>query len=228
MLAEPAFVPEFILILTSHSLDDACGGWEALHYLLRQLVGWRDPGAGLAWWYRSGKPMHDSRALQLVAEVWGRGDRLDEYAAWCWTHGNFAPASESSETLARNSAFSDEGWWRAFRGRRRSTTPSPFGGGYNPLHLGRSDDFGLDESPLEASQLYVQPSARAAVLIVSGLRSWRAELKRASQMLPALGERSWRVEVFDRQVGFLGLYRESRVTGRWFLGKHSVHLHGNP
>jgi hypothetical protein len=49
----------------------------------------------------------------------------------------------------------------------------------------------------------------------------------AGRQLPALPDaRSWHVEVFDRRVGWLGTYRQSRVTGQWFAGKHSVHMAG--
>lgn len=42
-----------------------------------------------------------------------------------------------------------------------------------------------------------------------------------------LVERSWYVNVFDRQYGYLGLFRQSRETGLWFQGKHNVHIKGN-
>ena len=70
-------------------------------------------------------------------------------------------------------------------------------------------------------------TTRRAVLIVNHLGSWRSDLQRAGEQLPELGDRSWHVEVFDRQVGNLGRYRRSRVTGNWFQGKHSVHLWGH-
>ena len=66
------------------------------------------------------------------------------------------------------------------------------------------------------------------VLVTDGLDHWLADLHALEARLPPLGERSWRVEIFDRCVGYLGEYRRSRVTGRWFLGKHSVHLRGHP
>ncbi|MCH1438222.1 MAG: hypothetical protein L7W43_01095, partial [Rubripirellula sp.] len=32
-------------------LQAACAIWEPLHYLLKSLLGWQNPGKGLAWWY---------------------------------------------------------------------------------------------------------------------------------------------------------------------------------
>ena len=99
--------------------------------------------------------------------------------------------------------------------------------GSNPLHLGHSDCFGFDEVEPDRARLHFDVSARRAVLIVNHLGSWREDLRRAEKRLPATGERSWHVEVFDRQTGYLGLFRRSRETGQWFQGKHSVHVRGN-
>jgi len=44
----------------------------------------------------------------------------------------------------------------------------------------------------------------------------------------ATNSRYWQVDVFDRQVGYLGRYRQSRETGLWFTGRHSVHMWGQP
>lgn len=39
---------------------------------------------------------------------------------------------------------------------------------------------------------------------------------------------SWRIDVICKQIGWLGTYRRSRVTGYWFAGKHSIHMAGHP
>ena len=40
--------------------------------------------------------------------------------------------------------------------------------------------------------------------------------------------RSWRIDVFCKQIGWLGTYRRSRITGYWFAGKHNTHIAGHP
>jgi hypothetical protein len=35
------------------------------------------------------------------------------------------------------------------------------------------------------------------------------------------------VDVFVRQIGFVGTYRRSRDTGLWFAGQHRYHAVGN-
>ena len=72
-----------------------------------------------------------------------------------------------------------------------------------------------------------QTTARRAVVVTTGFQTWREELTTAGRQLPPLAhERSWHVDVFDKRVGWLGTYRQSRMTGRWFAGTHTVHMAG--
>lgn len=216
------------------SLEDACASWGALHYALNCLLGWRDVPKGLAWWYRTGKPVEGSEVLTLIRHVWGRDDLIDYYAAWAWKPDGqgwmvpqeFAPLDGPSPTeLAKNSHWTDEGWWRAFVRRGAVHHHDPFYGGSDALHL--SAHTGREGGvPSHAPVVHLDAPGRCGVLVTEGLQHWLADLEVLGQTLPTLGDRSWRIEVFDRRVGFLGEYRQSRVTGRWFRGKHSVHEQG--
>lgn len=231
-LSDPA-LRSAIPVPTSGSLDDACASWGGLHYAFNCLLGWRDIPKGLAWWYRTGKPVEGSEVLALIDDVWGRDDLLDYYAAWAWkpvSRGwmvpqEFSTLGEPSPTdLAKESRWPDEAWWRAFIRRGAIHHHDPFYGGSDALHL--SAHTGREEfAPSEAPMIHLEASRRG-VLITDGLRHWLADLEALGPKLPTLGDRSWRVEVFDRRVGFLGEYRKSRVTGRWFRGRHSVHEQG--
>lgn len=218
ILAKSAAANEFPRVSGDLSLNDACPVWETLHYLLRFLLGWEDTGAGLAVWYATGKPIDDSPLLQIVSELWDRNRQLDFYAAWAWVYG--------PQGHARDPLYHNVDWWKEFKRRSRPSGSDPFHGGSNPLHLGHSEWFGNDQPETDRAQLHFDTFARRAVLIVNQFGSWRRDLRMAEQRLPPVGERSWQVEVFDRQVGFLGLFRLSRVTGRWFQGKHRVHMLG--
>lgn len=68
----------------ARSLEGACATWGALDYLLRNAIGWKSVGKGLAWWYAAGMPTESSPALALVRDVWGKDNHLDYYAAWTW------------------------------------------------------------------------------------------------------------------------------------------------
>ncbi|WP_153559237.1 hypothetical protein [Roseimaritima sediminicola] len=208
-------------------LHDSCAVWEPLHYLLRSLLGWSNPAQGLAWWYQNGKPITDSRLLELVTRLWGCDDAVDFYAAWAWSSSE--PATGKPQAGA---TFPDGSWWTQFRQRPRPSWPDPYHGGNNPLHLGPSDAEpfgGIEDEPdrKHAWHLFHDEPTRRAVLIVDHIGIWRDALNRADARLPDVGNHSWYVEVFDRQYGRLGTFRKSRVTGRWFQGKHRIHMAGN-
>ena len=232
-LANPASIAALPRPATG-SLQDACANWGALHYALNCLLGWRDVPKGLAWWYRAGKPVEGSDVLALVQDVWGPDDLIDYYASWAWKPADqgwmapqeFSPPEGLSPTdLAKNSHWPEEEWWRAFVRRGAVLHHDPFYGGSDALHLsvhtGRED-----RVPSKAPVIHLDAPARRGVLITEGLRHWLADLEDLGHELPPLGDRSWRFEVFVRRVGFLGEYRLSRVTGRWFQGKHSIHQQG--
>lgn len=220
---------------TTGSLDQACRDWGALHYALVNMLGWQEVGLGLAWWYAAGKPVEDSAVLSLVREVWGADDLIDYYAAWAWKPDDsgwmlpqaFDPVHGPSPTwLGRHSQWKDEGWWRAFLRRGHVHHHDPFYGGTDALHL--SAHTGREDSWRSAQAcLMPAPNERRAVLVTGGLAHWIADLEALGASLPALSGRSWRVDVFDRTVGWLGEFRRSRVTGRWFSGRHHIHMQGN-
>lgn len=217
------------------SLDEACATWGALHYMLSSVLGWRDIGAGLAWWYAAGKPVDDSPVLSLVREVWGADDMIDWYAAWAWlpTGAGYLHAQSqdpfngpSPTWLAQHSRWPDKDWWRAFVRRGQVHHHDPFYGGSDPLHLAAHAG-PTPDTPSAQPLVQVLPAQRRVVLVTADLDHWLADLRVLETQLPPLGERSWRVEIFDRTVGWLGEYRRSRDTGRWFAGRHSIHLQGN-
>ena len=217
------------------SLEDACAYWGALHYLLRNVLGWADVGRGLAWWYAAGQPVADSPVLALVREVWGDGDLIDYYAAWAWLPAGVGylhtqaqdPFNGPSPTwLAQHSRWPSEDWWRAFVRRGQVHHHDPFYGGSDPLHLS------IHHGPPTAERsedplVHLIPEQRRVVLVTEGLNHWLADLHALEGRLPPIGDRSWRVEVFDRRTGYLGEYRRSRVSGRWLTGRHAIHMKGN-
>lgn len=216
------------------SLVTASASWGALHYALHCLLGWDDVGRGMAWWYNAGRPVHDSPVLALVERVWGQDELIDFYAAWAWrlkTVGWLQPQAQdatdvaSTSWLASHSGWPDEDWWRNFARRGQVQPNDPYYGGTDPLHLaahtGREDNC---PSP-DAAHPLVTAEGRA-ILLTGGNSHWLSDLELAESKLPPRGERSWRVDVFDRRVGWLGEFRRSRVSGRWFTGKHYVHKEG--
>jgi hypothetical protein len=205
------------------ALHGSCAYWEPLYYLLRTILGWRDLGRGLAWWYTNARPVEDCR-LRLMQAIWDSDDQLAYFAAWAFQEGR---ANFSLDAAASTSAFRDENWWRDFRRLGRRYRSDPFYGGTNPLHLGHSDYGFNTDTDVAPAALHMDQAIRQAVLVTRDFLTWREELATVGRQLPPLpNQRSWHVDVFDKRVGWLGTYRQSRVTGRWFAGTHSLHMVG--
>lgn len=226
VLADPNQTSDFPQVSGILDLEEACAVWETLHYFLTALLGWNSPGHGLAWWYSAGKPL-ESTHWKIISDIWDCHHQLDYYAAWAWTPGQSFLSEDdiSPSKLAKLSLYNNEQWWSDFKRRARMLRNDPFYGGSNPLHLGHSASVGWDKLKSKP-QLYTHPAERRAVLVTNDFSEWLSTLRWANGELPSLGERSWYIEVFDRQYGYLGKFRRSRVTGQSFIGKHSEHLAG--
>lgn len=215
--------------LARMELAEICAAWNTLHYLFTGLLGWSSPAHGLAWWYKAGKPV-ESSLLKLARNTWDKDGELDYYAAWLWRNGAqpFDLDTMTTGAIAQASLYPDEDWWRQFKRRGQTLRHDPFYGGGNSLHLGSVHDVGIDPVGPEEDRaiLHQDRSRRHAVLIANSLTTWRTDLAAHGSKLPSLGERSWHVEVFDRQYGFIGQFRQSRVTDRWFMGQHNIHVPG--
>lgn len=215
--------PSFI----SLDFEQTCAWWESLRYLFRTLLGWRCIPAGLAWWYEAGKPALDDPRLRLVLERWDTRGELDYFAAREWQNGGHTGSGFYEQSWSNTIYEPSPGWMRELQSRPPLMEHNPYAGGSNPLHLSHSD-FLAEKRPTGNATGSHDGATRKATLIVSSFDSWQQELLTYGASLPPLVERSWNIEVFDRQIGYLGLFRQSRVTGHWFQGKHSIHMAGNP
>ena len=206
----------------SDDVFEYCAYWEPLYYLLTTILGWRDLAQGLAWWYAHGRPTDDPR-LAFMQTIWDNERQLAFFAAWGFQEGH---ANFTLDDAASTSAYRDADWWHDFRRLGHPFRHDPFHGGTNALHLGHSEwAWALGDATPDS--LHVDAARRHVVLITHDFTTWRGELVNAGRTLPPLADdRSWHVDVFDKRVGWLGSYRQSRVTGRWFAGKHSLHMAG--
>jgi hypothetical protein len=63
-----------------------------------------------------------------------------------------------------------------------------------------------------------------AVLLLDGYLGWYSALhQRGHELSSKPGHRSWQVDVVCRPLGWLGTFRRSRRSGRWFAGQHRWH-----
>jgi hypothetical protein len=163
--------------------------------------------------------------LDLLDQVWNDRDQLDLFAAWTWQAGVMV-RGEPPFTSRPLESFLDRGWARRFSLRHPgygiTYAHDPYHGGSNPLHLGHC--LGAFDTAGRGQLLRSSSAERRAVLILDRARGWYNALQQTD--LPDLGQRSWHVDVVVRPLGWLGSFRKSRETGRWFAGKHSVHMLG--
>lgn len=230
-LADPVHADHLPRVLDCREIPDFQAYWMALQYLLECLLGWRNVDFGLNWWYERGKDSGGDPRLELMQLVWDDDGQLDLYAAHMWReHFAFSSPEDMSPAEMRKACrFGSEDWWRQLKRRGSVYRHDPFYAGSNPLHLHSCCHFGLLK-PKAKPEGFVKNgdmNSFRATLIVSQFTAWREELEIFGRTLTPSSSRSWHVEVFDRQVGYLGKFRQSRVTGKWFQGKHSIHMAGN-
>lgn len=213
---------------------DVIAYWFPAYYLLVQQLGWMRPDWGLRRWFDLGRPA-DAPELALLSRAWDDHGQLDLLSAWVWTSG------EQATSMPRHALGLPESpgqmvnpgssWWAAFSSRWSPDSSGlkfdPFHGGGSPLHLDGHLICGFYGRAGSEPLLRTNRMQRRAVLLVSKLIDWPAELYERAAELPDLGSQSWHVDAFCRQFGWLGTYRRSRVTGLWFSGRHSVHMLGN-
>ena len=211
---------------------NALGYWGALHYLLLHRLGWANPAQGLRWWYENGKPTEDS-TLALIAQMWDRDGMLDRYLYWLLSRPHvFMTAKEVTvwgmgPEVAERPTVRWQQWMAAFEESFEPTKYPWFGslGEGDPLHLtGHGGEAGVADPQAHLS--VVSAANKSAIFVTRSMDAWHFDLARHAITLPDNGDH-WKVDVLVKPVGFLGVYRRSRITGLWFSGRHRFHTPGN-
>jgi len=117
-------------------------------------------------------------------------------------------------------------WWDGFYRRfsfQNCMKPNPFFGGYNPLHL---IHFGsLWETPSNSGKLEsLGKNTSRAILTLLEPKGWYTSLSLKCKELGLLG---YTIDVVIKDIGWLGSFKHSPVTGLWYQGDHYIHLQGN-
>jgi hypothetical protein len=211
------------------------GYWAALQYVLTYSLGWARHDRGLRSWYDAGKPT-DTPSLNLLSDVWDADGNLDAYVWWSHTEGRSAGYPLLRDTSLERRDLLDEHWERRLETFKESalisqgvqaslSAPHPAG-----LHLEMGSHLSNweDEKSASSGSLWVKsPLDRTALFESSDLRGWHTRLSELGNTLDHDKSKSWHVDVYVKNVGFLGTYRRSWVTGLWFAGPHRYHSMGS-
>lgn len=213
--------------------DDLIAYWGPLLHLTSYGLGWTDPGAGLLRWQERGADVSDTR-LSLIARWWGPA--LPDFLAFALAADDLSALGAQISELAgahpgraREQRLQSQFDPTVDRILTRCQDPAwqrTWSGGYDPLHLTQHALGPVrPEGPRQVRLAIERPGQ--AVLTTSRYDGWYVALADHGRQLPPLPNgRSWRISVLCVPVGYLGTYRQSHVTGRWFAGRHRWHQLG--
>ncbi len=202
----------------SGSRPDSIAWWTPLPHLLGYALGWLDYERGLRSWFELGRPTSDPR-LALIDQWWGPS--AEAFAVWIATRrdDDSSNVDRFLELAARTQDHRD----------RLPLLESLLTGGGDSLHLqthapipGMSHD---DDTETATPTQVIGPdvNGRASVTFPH-YQGWYQALDRVAKNLG--DDRHAVLAVRCDDVGYLGEYRKSPVTHRWFNGSHAIHLLG--
>lgn len=206
-------------------LFDTLGYFAALQSFLTYSFGWTRHDKGLIWWCDRGMPDEDPR-FALIRDVWVVDGVLDRYIDWCVRHPVMNALDDFAAKHDRQPIALSPEWRRGLGGAREGTTEdpdSPYG-----KHLESGSHISGPSGRGAGRIVGADPISRSAIFVSENVAGWYAELARLAAQLGELPNgRSWRVDVFVKPIGYLGVYRQSRATALWFAGRHAHHVVGN-
>ncbi|MEV4952473.1 hypothetical protein [Paenarthrobacter nitroguajacolicus] len=210
--------------------------WFSLSAVALGHLAWSDPVRAVTTWVNLGMP-HDGAVLTSIRRLFGA-----DSAALILNHNVSGIAELLSGTSDDLPSKRDFAWQlrQNFVGdipaanpliERTDSWAAMLYGGTDPLHLGvHLEQMLMHPKPPRPNMTFARESGPEvpAHLHLPTSYGWYEALTRAAVDLPERTDgRSWRVDVTTEDVGFIGRFRMSRVTGRWFSGKHSSHMLGN-
>lgn len=213
------------------SINQACGYWNSLLYLITYSFGWSRPDRGFDWWRRVDGPEVDDPRFRLIQQIWGADGHLDWFTAFLvsqdYTHSNL---SEFRRGFDAAPVDFDERWVGAMkRQQEASEAHGPEGKHLTVDPIGRTHSSGPVKKPKSQGHLHLNSRReRTGVFTTESAVGWYRSLFEVAQAkLDSKGQPDWRIDVYVRPFGFVGTYRRSWETGLWFSGKHRYHTIGN-
>lgn len=208
--------------------------WGPFLHLIGCGLGWPWPAIGISRWMELGRPLAHP-VLNVVQNWWG--PYLRPFLDWGATSGYYQRYwMRVAEVTAWKAGTSPLIAPRLLSSGDHSA--SPFGPGGDSMHvMTHISPIGL--GPVDPAELFTVPKdaelviGRAddpvprATLLLKRYAGWYSALNGVTEHLPEHAKgRSWRVDVVVKPLGWLGTYRKSRNSERWFSGQHRWHQLG--
>lgn len=208
--------------------------WGPFLHLISCGLGWPWPALGISRWIQHGRS-RDHPILRVVDDWWG--PHLAPFVDWAATSYFYKHYwSIVAEVVASKTGASPSAPPRLSSSGKYSV--GPFGSAGDSMHLM------THIAPIEIGDLVpervfaIQPNAQLlisksvghiprATLLLESYAGWYSTLNGITEQLPPQPSgRSWQVDVVVKPLGWLGTYRQSRQSGRWFSGRHRWHQLG--
>ena len=203
------------------------GWWTPLVHLMVYSVAWQSPAQGLTNWHNAGRPIDDPR-LSLIEAIWG--ERLDAMLDHLWHGCGYYESVAETLGLLPVERPADPPELPALT-VASTVGHNPTTGGCDPLHLSMHFSTPIErDSAGTATMTPCDPGVSGpprAILQSTTYQGWYRALHEQGNELPGRPQgHGWRVDVIVDGIGYLGTYRRSRQTKRWFAGSHGVHQLG--
>lgn len=190
--------------------------WGSLLPLLHFHLGWERIDAGLARWSASDfDPMGDP-TLTVIRDYWGPALG----AATLWAMGSGGLDTNDLPRPPRPN-------WPMHAGPfgLHLENHSLLGAPHHSAFVGGVDRAEGTAIPYEVDARDAGPGRRH--LVTPTYIGWYQALTAVGgRLVPLPNGRSWRIGVTIVPIGFVGTFRRSRLTGRWFTGRHAAHQLG--
>lgn len=202
--------------------------WGPFTHLIMFGLGWTRPGLAIQRWTRMGSPTSD-HILSVVSRWWGRD--LESFVNWSRSSSTFVDSlniinvdvGASTEVLSPERVVPVESQFET------SVDLRWFGPGSDEMHVVnhltpmQTPPRGSRDELLKTRTTAGKPPR--AVLLLDHYQGWYRQL--SSLKLPATEPgKGWRVDVVVEPLGWLGQFRLSHESNRWFRGQHRWHQLG--
>lgn len=209
----------------SSSLQARVNAWGPLLPLLHFHLGWPRIDVGLLNWARSGFDAMNDPTLRVIFRHWGAA--LPVATLWSFERsGAPGPSTAASPQLIATLHREANGFTGAGPGGLHLENhyslecAGHWSSAYRPREwgTGRPTEVMVEQRHLDPGGL---------TLILPTYANWYGALEEVGERLsPLPNGRSWRIDLTIAPIGYVGKFRRSRESGRWFTGRHRAHALG--